>query len=61
MLTEIKEEQLRGVLGTVVPARNEKIGTYLCGRVRQTPVHHVGFDMGPNCRVYACIPVRGRG
>jgi len=29
MLTEIKEEQLRGVLGTVVPARNEKIGTYL--------------------------------
>lgn len=55
MLTEIEEEQLRGVLGTVVPARNEKIGTYLCGRVRQTPVHHVGFDMGPSCRVYACI------
>jgi hypothetical protein len=28
-LTEIKEQQFRGVLGAVVPTRNEKIGTYL--------------------------------
>jgi len=33
-LTKIKEEQFRGILGTVVPARNEKIGTYLCQQVR---------------------------
>lgn len=33
-LTEIKEEQFGGVLGAVVPARNEKIGTYLSRGVR---------------------------
>ena len=26
-LTEIKEEQFGGILGAIVPARNEKIGT----------------------------------
>jgi hypothetical protein len=33
-LTEIKEEQFGGILGAVVPARNVKIGTYLCRRMR---------------------------
>ena len=33
-LTEIKEEKIQGVLRSIVPARNEKIRTNLCGRVR---------------------------
>jgi hypothetical protein len=59
-LTKVEEEQFRGVLRAVVPTRNEKVGSYLCRRVRQTPVQRVWFDLCPDCRVCEGRGMRGR-